>query len=175
MSKNLDRLLTILKAEADVIENINKAAPFRYKSNQRLILENGKPFLTRVKPTPFKEEQGHCFQNCFEILLNHPELSYCEGFATNDNILLALPHAWLINEDLQVIDPTWIDEESTSSVYFGVVFNKKFVTDIAKKTKHYGILDTDYLNNYQLLREGFQSGALHSKFHNSSSESRSPG
>lgn len=172
MNKNLERLLSLLKAEADVIENINKNAPFRYKSNQRLILEHGKPFLTRVEPTPFKGEQGHCFQNCFEILLAHPELSYCEGFATDNNILLALPHAWLINENLQVIDPTWIDEKSTGSVYFGVVFNKSFVTDIAKKTKHYGILDTDYLNGYQLLREGFQSGALHSRFHNCENELR---
>jgi hypothetical protein len=175
MNKNLERLLSLLKAEADVIDSINKTAPFRYKSNQRLVLENGKAFLTRVEHPKFRGELQQCFQNCFEILLTHPELSYCEGFGTDDNMLLAVPHGWLINKDMQVIDPTWIDEKSTGSVYFGVVFKSKFVFDIARKTKHYGILDTDYLNNYQLLREGFQSGALHSKFHNSSSESRSPG
>jgi hypothetical protein len=31
MSKNLERLLTTLKAEADVVESINKDATFRYK------------------------------------------------------------------------------------------------------------------------------------------------
>lgn len=157
------RLLTILKAEADVIESINEAAPFRYKSIQRLILENGKPFLTRVEPSPFKGKPKSCFQNCFQALWNYPKLSYCEGFAISDEVALAVSHAWLVNDKSEVIDPTW-NNKYTGCTYFGVVFLEEFVREIALKTKHYGILDNDYLNNYQLLQFGFPQGALHPKF-----------
>lgn len=165
MEKNLERLLTILKAEADVIESINLYVPFRYKSIQRLILEKGKPFLALVEPRPFKGKPKSCFQNCFQALWNYPQLSYCEGFAISDQVVLAVSHAWLVNENWEVIEPTW-DEKYTGCNYFGVVFNAEFVSQIALKTKHYGILDNDLLNDHQLLREGFPEGALHNKFHN---------
>lgn len=100
MSKNLERLLTILKAEADVVESINKDATFRYKSNQRLILENRKPFLTIIKPAPFKGEPKQCFQNCMTALFKHSYLSYCEGYVIDSNLPIAILHAWLINDTL---------------------------------------------------------------------------
>ena len=165
MSKNLERLLTILKAEADVVESINKNVPFRYKSNQRLILENGKPFLKIIKPTPFKGEPKQCFQNCITALLEHSYLSYCEGYIIDDDLPIAILHAWLVNDKFEVIDPTWDDKDSTGRTYFGVAFNDEFVMDFAMKTKHYGILDSDYLTGYQLLKEGFSEGALHDRFH----------
>jgi hypothetical protein len=52
MSSNLEYLLVILKEQAELIENINTRNFFRYKSNYRLILETGKPFLNRVEPPP---------------------------------------------------------------------------------------------------------------------------
>lgn len=164
MSKKLECLLSILKAEADIIESINEDAPFRYKSIQKLILENGKPFLTRVESSPFKGKPKSCFQNCFQALWNYSNLSYCEGFAISNEVLLAIPHAWLVDDNCEVIDPTW-DEKYTGCTYFGVVFIEEFVRKTALKTKHYGILDNDFLNDYQLLREGFPKDALHSKFH----------
>lgn len=160
MSKNLDRLLTILRAEADLIDGINKGSNFRYKSIQRLILETGVPFLKTVKPTPFKGRPKQCFQNCFEALWNYPELSYCEGFAIDDDLPIAISHAWLVNDALEVIDPTLNDKTSTGATYFGVIFSTEFVVEFATKTKHYGILDSDFLNNHQLLREGFPTHAL---------------
>lgn len=171
MSKNLERLLAILKAEADVVESINKDAPFRYKSSQRLILETGKPFFKRVEPAQFRGKPKQCFQNCFEALLKHPELSYCEGYVIDDELPIAIHHAWLINDKLEVIDPTWNDKDSTGCTYFGVALNDEFVMDFARKTKHYGILDSDYLSDYQLLREGFPKSALHEKFHPSTCDS----
>ncbi len=165
MSKNLERLLAILKAEANVVESINKGMPFRYKSKQRLILDRGKPFLTKVEPHSLRGELKQCFQNCFEALLIYPDLSYCEGFANDDNTLIAVSHAWLVNETGEVIDPTWKSKRFINCTYFGVVFNTDFVMEMAEKTLHYGILDTDYLNGHQLLKKGFPRNALHAKFH----------
>jgi len=164
MSNNLDRLLTIVKQQADLVDEINSSS-FRYKSVYRLIQETGRTFSKRVEPAPFKGKPKSCFQNCFEALWKYPQLSYCEGFAIDDNIPIAVSHAWLVNDASEVIDPTWVGKNFISCAYFGVVFNRKFVIDFATKTRVYGILDSDYLNEHQLLREGFPEGALHTKFH----------
>ena len=160
MSDNLDRLLALLRAEADLIDKIRGSSPFRYKSIQRLVIENGKPFLKRVDSTPFKGKPKSCFENCFKVLWNYPQLRYCEGFAIDDDLTIAISHAWLVNDTFEVIDPTWTGKRFSGCTYFGVVFNNDFVVDFVTQTKHYGILDSDYLNGYQLLREGFPAHAL---------------
>lgn len=164
MSSNLEYLLVILTEQAELIENINTRNSFRYKSNYRLILETGKPFLHRVEPPPFKGKPKSCFQNCLQGLWNHKNLYYCEGFAITDNVSIAASHAWLLNDDSEVIDPTWTGKMFTGCAYFGVVFHTDFVVSFAAKTKCYGILDNDYMNKYQFLQEGFPEGALQSKF-----------
>jgi len=42
MSSNLDRLLIILKEQADLIDKLNTRSDFQYKSTQKLILDYGK-------------------------------------------------------------------------------------------------------------------------------------
>ncbi|MBD2303053.1 hypothetical protein [Nostoc sp. FACHB-190] len=166
MNHNLDRLLVILKQQADLIDNLNTRSDFRYKSTQKLILDYGQPFLKSVKP-PFKGQPKSCFENCLKALINFPKLNYCEGFAISDDVDIAVSHAWLVNNDGDVIDPTWIGKNFKGSTYFGVVFNNDFVVEMAQKNKCYGILDSDYMNRHQLLREGFPPSALHPIFHSS--------
>jgi hypothetical protein len=156
---NLDRLLSILKEQADLIDKLNTRSEFRYKSTQRLVLDYGKPFVKKVK-SPFKGERKACFENCLKGLLRYPNLNYCEGFAISDDIGIAVSHAWLVNNDGELIDPTWVGKQFKGSTYFGVVFTDDFVREIAQKTKCYGILDNDYMNGHQLLREGFPPHAL---------------
>ncbi|MBV8885910.1 MAG: hypothetical protein JO235_18210 [Chroococcidiopsidaceae cyanobacterium CP_BM_RX_35] len=165
MSKNLEQLLTSLKQEADLIDKISQNLVFRYKSSQRLILETGIPFLTRVEPTPFQGEAKQCFQNCFTALEKYPKLHYCEGFAMNGMLPVAISHAWLVNAKLEVIDPTWYEEKSLECTYFGAVFEREFVLDFFMKIKRYGILENDFLNSYCLKQEGFPKWALCAKFH----------
>jgi len=64
-------------------------------------------------------------------------------------------HAWLINDALEVIDPTWSDKQCKGNTYFGVALSREFVFETAQKTKHYGILENDYMNGHRLMREGF--------------------
>ena len=118
-----------------------------------------------VKPAPFKGKLGSCFQNCYQALWKHRELSYCEGFAIDNKLPIAVSHAWLVNDNSEVIDPTWVGKKFGGSTYFGVVFNKNFVREIAEKTKHYGVLDNDFMIDHQLLQEGFPNHALHPQFH----------
>ncbi|WP_210404509.1 hypothetical protein [Chroococcidiopsis sp. TS-821] len=128
-----------------------------------MLLEFDKPFLKKSESIFFVGEVRQCFKNCFQALWDYPEFNYCEGFAIRDNMPIALSHAWLVNDAMEVIDPTWTEE--TEVAYFGVVFTRKFVMQTAAKTKCYGILDSDYSNRHQLRREGFSQGALHPLFH----------
>ncbi len=161
---NIDRLLAILNEQANLIDQLNTRSEFRYKSTEKLVLDYGKPFLKKVKP-PFKGEPKSCFENCYKALWDYPNLNYCEGFAIDDDLNLAVSHAWLVNNSLEVIDPTWIGKKYKGSTYFGVIFNREFVMEMAEITKSYGILDSDYRNRHQLKREGFPPHALHPIFH----------
>ncbi|BDI20990.1 hypothetical protein ANSO36C_67920 (plasmid) [Nostoc cf. commune SO-36] len=166
MSSNSDRLLAILKEQADLIDKLNTRSDFQYKSTQRLVLDYGKPFVTQVKSL-FKGERKACFENCYKALWDYSQLSYCEGFAIDDELDFAVPHAWLVNNAMEVIDPTWIGNKFKGSTYFGIVFNRQFVMEMVEKTRSYGILDSDYMNEHQLKREGFSPHALHPVFHSS--------
>lgn len=159
MVNNLDRLLGKLKEQADLIDKLNTRSDFRYKSTQKLVLDYGQPFLKKVK-SPFKGELKSCFENCYNVLWEYPQLSYCEGFAIDDALDLAVCHAWLVNDSLEVIDPTWIGKKFKGSTYFGIIFNTEFVREMAEKNRCYGILDSAYINRNLLLREGFPPHAL---------------
>ena len=159
MSKNLNRLLAILKEQADLIDKLNQSSNFRYKSIQSLVLASGQPFVKTVK-SPFKGKSKACFENCLQALLGYPNFHYCEGFAIDDELPIAVSHAWLVNDAGEVVEPTWIGKKHKGSTYFAVVLNREFVFEIAQKTKCYGILDSDYMNGHQLMRKGFPPNAL---------------
>jgi hypothetical protein len=159
MNNNLDRLLAMLKEQSELIDRLNQRSDFQYKSTQSLVLAYGQPFLKTIKP-PFKGKSKACFENCFKALLRYSNFHYCEGFAIDDELPIAVSHAWLINDALEVIDPTWLDKQCKGNTYFGVALTREFVFETAQKTKHYGILDNDYMNGHRLMREGFPSNAL---------------
>jgi len=162
MSTLTEKLLSHLKQSADQINSLNSRFPGKYKSNEALILDYGIAFENKIK-SPILGEPKACYQNCFEVMLNRPDLHYCEGYAIDENLPLALIHAWLINNESEVIDPTWLDERK--AVYFGVVFNKEFVINMSTETKSYSILENDYKLEHKIKMNGFTSEMLNSKFH----------
>lgn len=164
MSNNLEYLLEFLNKQADFNDSIYKKSTNPRKSSQRLVLENGLPFLKRIKPSPFRGEPKSCYQNCTSALLKYPELNYCEGFAISNEVAFVITHAWLVDTQSRIIDPTW-NENYIAPTYFGVVFTREFVGKVALKTKQYGILDNYYVDKYKILQNGFPEGALHPKFH----------
>ncbi len=164
MNDNLENLLEFLNQQADLFDSIYKKSTLNRKSSQQLILENGLPFLKRITPSPFTGKPKSCYQNCTSALLKYPELSYCEGFAISNEVSIIIAHAWLVDCNSFVVDPTW-NEDFTDCTYFGVVFANEFVREIALKTKCYGILDNYRVDKNQILQNGFPKGALHPKFH----------
>lgn len=164
MSNNLEYLLEFLNKQADLFDGVYAKSTVNRKSSQRIILKNGLPFLKRIAPSPFRGKPKSCYQNCTSALWKYPELNCCEGFAISDDVPIAISHAWLVDVKSQVIDPTW-SEDALGLTYFGVVFTEDFVTEMATKTKHYGILDNHFVYRYQILQEGFPKGSLNHKFH----------
>ncbi|MTJ14708.1 hypothetical protein FJR11_19425 [Anabaena sp. UHCC 0187] len=156
MNNNIGYLITTLQQKAELFTKVNKNPDLLYKSVDSLVLAYGQPFIKQIK-SPFKGQPKFCFKNCYEALYDFPKLSYCEGFAIS-NLGIPIIHAWLVNDNLEVIDPTWIGERFQNSSYFGTVFTEDFVLEIADKTRSYGILDSDYMIEYQ--RQGFPPHAL---------------
>lgn len=96
----------------------------------------------RITPAEFGERRlGYCYSNALALALSYPErFTYCEGFATVMDI--AINHAWCLDEDGFVIDPTWQDDTpmSDSAEYFGIAFVLDFVLDEVRATKEGGLL-----------------------------------
>jgi hypothetical protein len=60
----------------------------------------------------------------------------CEGLP------IPLTHAWCIDEDNYVVDPTWTFQNAKRPCdYFGFPFSKPFVYRTLLETKYYGILE----------------------------------
>jgi hypothetical protein len=156
MNNNIGYLITTLQQKAELFTKINKNPDLLYKSVDSLVLDYGQPFTKQIK-SPFQGEPKFCFKNCYQALYDFPKLSYCEGFAIS-NLGIPIIHAWLVNDNLEVIDPTWIDNRFQNRSYFGIVFTEDFVLEIADKTCCYGILESDYM--IELQRQGFPPHAL---------------
>ncbi|MBD2629653.1 hypothetical protein [Trichormus variabilis] len=157
-NNNIDYLITILQQRAELFTKTNKNPDFLYKSVDSLVLAYGQPFTKQIK-SPFKGEPKSCFKNCYQALYDFSKLNYCEGFAIS-NLGIPIIHAWLVNDNLEVIDPTWTGDRFQNCAYFGIVFTEDFVLEMTEKTEKYGILESDYLMDYQLQRQGFPPHAL---------------
>jgi hypothetical protein len=170
MNSNLESLLSNLEQYADVFDRIYNRGELKYCSTQRLILDLGIHFKTKIE-SPLSGKRNECYKNCFQnLVLPHSansNLYYCEGFAAHEGIGLVVAHAWLVNDRGEVIDPTWRDPQSfINPVYLGVVFDWEFVMAVAAKTEMYGVLDNDRATEYEFKRLGLPPNALHPKFHN---------
>lgn len=126
-----------------IAQTMGSNVPIMY----RLLAEHGREFSS-----PGGEEkgpEGECFGNAFKLVQDCPEirgkgLMYCEGLAMKDSLGVPLDHAWVLNAEGQVLDPTW--EGPTQ--YFGAVFQYDWLIKHVLYTRYYGVLG----NLYRLKR-----------------------
>jgi hypothetical protein len=71
---------------------------------QRFILRNGKAF-SKIAPQPKRMKAKHCFANCTRWVQKRGG-TYVEGYTIADNLPIAIHHAWIVDDDGVVIDPT---------------------------------------------------------------------
>jgi hypothetical protein len=80
-----------------------------------------------------------CFRNAATLALRKPDIyMYVEGYAVNRWIAMhTVAHAWCINSDNFVVDPTW--DEGTE--YFGVPFRHDYLRRVLKARRDYVLID----------------------------------
>ena len=105
-------------------------------AKEKLLQENGQHFEHSGKEVP----QGAaklCFMNAFHLSQEDPNYRYAEGLAVPHSIGLPLEHAWVVDKDNKVLDPTWKDG---AAAYYGVKFKPDYVSKVAARSGVYGIL-----------------------------------
>lgn len=111
-----------------------------YKGYEDFVLRHGKLFKHGPSESAVEYEfhattEKQCFRNALTAALNHPELTYVEGWAFTG--VLPVHHAWLVDSEGRVHDPTWDGRDlSGERVYLGVPFETDYLakTVFRKKT-----------------------------------------
>lgn len=121
-------------------------------SVEAFLLDYGEEFA--ANPTPEWVEQMEpkmCFMNCF-ILIEEQQsgmlgdeiapLYYCEGYVLSSGLPIPIHHAWCMQEDGTLIEPTLPDRTDEETVtYFGVkVPDFGGVVQVVEETGTYSIL-----------------------------------
>lgn len=158
--KTIARLKSFLEKQAELIKKVHHQPYWKYNSFEELILDCGVEMS--YAPLPNNIDRGspkNCYYNCFELLREHPDLTYCEGYAMSEDLPLPLFHAWLIDEDGNVIDPTW----KSGDAYFGVPFNTEwFINLLVSRNREdcLAVFESNYLEKYSLLKKGIPENAI---------------
>src|SRR4030042_1175197 len=109
--------LDFLKKYKAAFSHLNKKGI----SIEEFILINGEPFCEKGELG--KDDFGDfkmCFRNAFQLMLSREDLFYVEGYAICKSVCLPLLHAWCVDSEGKVYDPTWEDGVE----YYGVVFDR---------------------------------------------------
>ena len=109
-----------------------------YITLEEFVLKNGQEYTKRKKVVTESGNKKECFKNAYD-LAQEKGLTYVEGYATTETeTLLELSlHAWCIDSQGTVYDPTWAEADE----YFGVAFDMDYVTQTIYHSKHYGVID----------------------------------
>lgn len=123
-----------------------------YGSYEDLVVAHGTLYTdvaTRLPKGMRWGGQQKCFRNAYERAAHHGYL-YVEGFAASIGCCFAAHHAWLVDGNGTVIDPTpnW---RGVGAAYMGIAFNLEYVREVIVARGIYGVLD-NYQQNHPLLK-----------------------
>lgn len=108
-----------------------KKAPF-----YSLILDVGRAWLPQERPINIRPMQmKQCFRNAGTLALEHKNLTYVEGIAVS---IIPIHHAWCIDEQGRVVDPTW--QDSDQCLYLGIAFETEFMRECVIDSGHWGLM-----------------------------------
>lgn len=130
---------------------------FKYGSYYELILREGKQYASPKRARPYgsgirKRKDRECYNNSVEVSVQY-DLTYVEGIAYRPG-LIPVEHAWCVDADDNVIDPTW---SKPGSAYIGVPMDTEAVWARVVEQKYYGIFASDWVNDFRCLKEGIET------------------
>jgi hypothetical protein len=132
----------------------------KFKCFEALVLEYGKPMPSTVRrPKEFRKmAYKECYANSLHLIFENDKLTYCEGYAQH---IIPVAHAWVLDENGNVIDVTWKADEVQETEYYGIPFAKPWLMEWIWKTGYYGILGNgDYSQLHELLKNGLPENAI---------------
>lgn len=127
-----------LEAIADMQSRTRNGAAsrFRFVGLEDLVLKWGREFSLAPYPEGlWRGKKRECFHNAFR-LASEADLFYVEGYALS---IIPMLHAWCIDADGRVVDPTWDPDENMA--YLGIPLKWDYVIDILVSRGYYGVLD----------------------------------
>lgn len=97
------------------------------------------------KPVLFNKKK-ECYRNAYLHSAHNKDLIYCEGLAVSKNLPLPLEHAWCLDNEGRVYDPTW--DDSTECLYFGIAFrDKEWLNNLLINQECYGVLSSLWVHS----------------------------
>lgn len=126
-------------------------------------------FLNRIKRHAMYYQSRQCFFNA-QITLAYAEkdrifkgrFKYCEGLANAEMVPLAVHHAWLMLDDLHLVDLTWTEDFSNRQDDL----SDRIISTIPKDWEYIGLsFDFEFLKN-QLGKSKLGSIALLDDYQN---------
>jgi hypothetical protein len=104
---------------------------YAYAGPADLVLRTGRIFTPH--PFPARYTRGmvkQCFNNAFGLAARtRGKLRYCEGYAAG---VIPVEHAWCIDAEDRVVDPTWTGE-NLGELYFGIVIDLDTVRRVRRR------------------------------------------
>lgn len=124
-----------------------------YHAVENYVAAYGQEFKTQALPADVERGQlGECYKNATLLVVGRDDLTYAEGWAMKDPGGLAVMHAWAVDKNDKVIDPTIPDPENWH--YFGVRYNRERYLGQIIKAKFYGVLGSHDKNVPAVIRTG---------------------
>lgn len=137
MNKTVEHIQNLAQLQKSVNMNIYGIYQF--------VLDHGIKFNVTDASFPKLGKPKECFFNAAKLVLDSFKYTYCEGFAFGQ--VLPVVHAWCIDVNGNVIDPTW----SKGSDYIGVPFTNQYLIQRLAKTGYYGSLIDNFQEGFPLL------------------------
>jgi hypothetical protein len=140
---------------------------WKYGGFEELVLDCGRTMQPDENSSSERGRPKSCYWNCQQLVSKRPELIYCEGYALTEDVGFLIAHAWLLNSEGKVLEPTW---ESPGEAYWGVAFSYEWVQSLLSQRRQRGrdnelsVFESNYLEKYSLLKEGLPPDAYYSKF-----------
>lgn len=131
----MDRL-TLLRAHVELMAQLREGKPCM----DAMLLAHGRVFEGAACPADLSGKPAkQCFKNSLLLMLASPELIYCEGYGMPAEIDFPIHHAWLLDIDGNVVDPTWQNPEG--ALYVGLPFDPEYMMSLAKRTGYAHVFD----------------------------------
>lgn len=106
-------------------------------------MHGGRTFEFRPRPDwQERMEPRQCFLNCTDLVMSGDGLTYCEGYVMFGEVPILIHHAWVVDEDGNLIDPTLPEDDvDRDPTYFGIEIPTHIVFRAIQSERTYGVLD----------------------------------